>query len=196
MSAFFYNTYKAIVMATQYPEISDKIKDFIQQQKIFFVASATADSRINLSPKGMDSLKVISKNRVAWLNVTGSGNETAAHVQQSPRMTIMFTAFEGSPMILRLYGNARVIHKNDSQWDELYSLFDPIPGARQIFDLDVDLVQTSCGMAVPFFDYVEDRELLREWATKKGDDAVKQYWTDKNQLSIDGIETHIVEKSK
>lgn len=183
-------------MATQYQEISDKIKDFIQQQKIFFVASATADSRINLSPKGMDSLKVISENRVAWLNVTGSGNETAAHVQQSPRMTIMFTAFEGSPMILRLYGNARVIHKNDSQWDELYSLFDPIPGARQIFDLDVDLVQTSCGMAVPFFDYVEDRELLREWATKKGDDAVKQYWADKNQLSIDGIETHIVEKSK
>lgn len=196
MLAFFYNIYKVIVMATQYQEISDKIKDFIQQQKIFFVASATADSRINLSPKGMDSLKVISENRVAWLNVTGSGNETAAHVQQSPRMTIMFTAFEGSPMILRLYGNARVIHKNDSQWDELYSLFDPIPGARQIFDLDVDLVQTSCGMAVPFFDYVEDRELLREWATKKGDDAVKQYWADKNQLSIDGIETHIVEKSK
>lgn len=102
-------------MATQYIEISEKIKDFILNQKIFFVATATADSRINLSPKGMDSLRVINKNRVVWLNVTGSGNETAAHVQKLPRMTVMFTAFDGNPMILRLYGNARVIHQNDEQ---------------------------------------------------------------------------------
>jgi len=179
-------------MATQYPEISDNIKNFILKQKIFFVATATTDSHINLSPKGMDSLKVINNNRVAWLNVTGSGNETAAHVQDSPRMTIMFTAFEGSPMILRLYGDARVIHPGDSDWDELYSRFNPLPGARQIFDLKVDLVQTSCGMGVPYFDYVEDRELLNDWAIKRGEDKIKQYWLEKNQLSIDGIETHIL----
>ena len=180
-------------MATQYPEISDKIKDFILKQKIFFVATATSDSRINLSPKGMDSLRVINDNRVVWLNVTGSGNETAAHVQDNPRMTIMFTAFEGSPMILRLYGKAKAIHTRDSQWEDLYSLFPPLPGARQIFDLDVDLVQTSCGMGTPYFDYVADREHLNEWATGKGNEKIRQYWVDKNQLSIDGIETHILE---
>ena len=183
-------------MATQYPDISERTKTFIEQQKMFFVATATADSRINLSPKGMDSFRVLNSNRVVWLNVTGSGNETAAHVQESPRMTIMFTAFEGSPMILRLYGNAKVIHPKDTEWDELYSQFNPLPGARQIFDLEVDLVQTSCGMGTPYFDYVEDREHLNEWAKSKGTEKIEKYWEDKNQLSIDGIKSHIVEKNK
>ena len=115
----------------------------------------------------MESLRVLNQNRIVWLNVTGSGNETSAHIQENPRMTLMFSAFEGSPMILRLYGKAKVIHKNDSQWIELYNLFSKIPGARQIFDLKVDLVQTSCVMAVPFDNYVDDRELLNDWATKK-----------------------------
>lgn len=98
-------------------------------------------------------------------------------------------------MILRLYGNADVIHKNDSDWNELYSLFTPVPGARQIFDLSVDLVQTSCGMAVPFFDYVAEREQLKNWALKKGDAGIKQYWLEKNQVSLDGIATHIKDKN-
>ncbi len=182
-------------MATQYSEISDKIKLFINQQKIFFVATAASDGRVNLSPKGMNSLRVLDKNRVIWLNVTGSGNETSAHVQQNPRMTIMFNAFEGDPMILRLYGNAQVIHKKDPHWNELFPLFEPIPGARQIFDLNVDLVQISCGMAVPFFDYVEEREQLNNLTIKIGEDAVEKYWREKNQFSIDGKETHIVEKN-
>lgn len=181
-------------MATQYSEISNKLISFIEKQHIFFVATATQDSRINLSPKGMESLRVINKNRVIWLNVTGSGNETAAHVQQLSRMTIMFTSFEGAPLILRLYGNARVIHPKDADWDKLYALLKPLPGARQIFDVNVDLVQTSCGMSVPYLDYVADRELLNEWATKKGEDKIKQYWQDKNQLSIDGLDTYIVDK--
>ncbi|VAW99051.1 FIG01023442: hypothetical protein [hydrothermal vent metagenome] len=181
-------------MATQYSEISNKLISFIEKQHIFFVATATQDSRINLSPKGMESLRVINKNRVIWLNVTGSGNETAAHVQQLSRMTIMFTSFEGVPLILRLYGNARVIHPKDADWDKLYALLKPLPGARQIFDVNVDLVQTSCGMSVPYLDYVADRELLNEWATKKGEDKIKQYWQDKNQLSIDGLDTYIVDK--
>ena len=125
-------------MGQRYAEISDKLKQFIAEQKIFFVGTATADSKVNVSPKGMDSLRVTDKNRVVWLNVTGSGNETAAHVQENPRMTLMFAAFEGNPMILRLYGTARVVHQNDPEWQHLIELFDPIPGARQIFDLTVE----------------------------------------------------------
>jgi len=119
-------------MGQRYTEITEKLKQFIEEQKIFFVGTATAKSRVNISPKGMDSLRVLGKNRIVWLNVTGSGNETSAHIQEDHRMTVMFAAFEGKPMILRLYGNANVIHKNDAEWSELYSLFNPLPGARQI----------------------------------------------------------------
>lgn len=184
-------------MAKQFPHISDKIRTFINEQKIFFVGTATsdADSRVNISPKGMDAFRVLGKNRVAWLNVTGSGNETAAHVQANSRMTIMFAAFEGSPMILRLYGQATAVHKNDAAWDTLYTEFPDMAGARQIFDVSVDLVQTSCGMAVPFFDYVEEREQLSQWAEKQGDAGIQRYWEKKNQTSIDGAPTGILEKN-
>jgi hypothetical protein len=182
-------------MAQRYSEIPDKLKQFIEEQKIFFVGTATADSRVNVSPKGMDSLRVLGKNRVAWLNVTGSGNETAAHVQENPRMTLMFAAFAGDPLILRLYGNARVVHKNDLDWNELFSLFDAIPGARQVFDLAVDLVQTSCGMAVPVLDYAGEREQLKDWAIKKGEEGLEQYWQEKNQVSLDGRPTNIMGKN-
>jgi hypothetical protein len=180
-------------MGQRYSNISEKSRLFIEQQKLFFVGTATDDSRVNISPKGMDSLRIVDENRVLWLNVTGSGNETAAHVQHSPRMTLMFAAFEGSPMILRLYGQARVYHESDAQWGELIGLFEPTPGARQIFDLQVDLVQTSCGMAVPLFDYSGDRELLRNWAEKKGRDGIREYWHDKNRHSLDGKPTHITD---
>lgn len=182
-------------MAQIYPEISDKHRAFIQAQKIYFVATAAADGRVNLSPKGMDSLLVLDKNRVAWLNVTGSGNETATHVQENPRMTLMFNAFQGDPLILRLYGQARVIHQRDPEWVDLYSRFNPLPGARQIFDLRVDLVQSSCGMAVPYFDYLGERDDLSRWAEKKGDDGIADYWRDKNQVSLDGKPTHILDKN-
>lgn len=182
-------------MGQKFSAISEKHAQFIAEQKIFFVATATADSRVNLSPKGMDALRVIGKNRVVWLNVTGSGNETAAHVQENPRMTLMFCAFAGNPMILRLYGHARVVHRNDTQWRDLFSLFDPIAGARQIFDLSVDLVQTSCGMGVPYFSFDGEREHLKNWAAKKGEEGLRHYWEEKNQTSIDGIPTHIVERN-
>lgn len=182
-------------MGKRYSEISSKLRQFIEAQKIFFVGTATADSRVNISPKGMDSLRVLGPNRVLWLNVTGSGNETAAHVQLNPRMTLMFTAFEGDPMILRLYGQARVVHHNDSDWAGLYALFRPLPGARQIFDLTVDLVQTSCGMAVPFFDYVGEREQLNNFARRRGRKGIQDYWREKNQRSLDELPTHIVEKN-
>ncbi|HQU14749.1 MAG: pyridoxamine 5'-phosphate oxidase [Chromatiales bacterium 21-64-14] len=182
-------------MGQKYAEIPDKLRLFIEDQKIFFVGTAAADGRVNISPKGMDSLRILDPNRVVWLSVTGSGNETSAHVQENPRMTMMFAAFEGNPMILRVYGSARVIHKTDQDWGGLFSLFDPIPGARQIFDLAVDLVQTSCGMGVPFFDYAGEREQLRDWAVKKGAEGIEEYWKQKNQASIDGKPTNIVEKN-
>jgi len=182
-------------MAKQYSEITDKLKQFIEAQKIYFVGTATADSRINISPKGMDSLRILSPNRVLWLNVTGSGNETAAHVQENPRMTLMFAALDGNPMILRLYGQASVVHRNDPEWENLLALFKPLPGTRQIFDLTVDLVQTSCGMGVPLFDFSGDREQLNTWASKKGDEGIQAYWKEKNQQTIDGLPSHIVEKN-
>ena len=183
-------------MGQRYDALNDKLTDFIAAQKIFFVGTAAPQGRVNVSPKGMDSLRVLAPNRVLWLNVTGSGNETAAHLLSINRMTLMFCAFEGSPMILRLYGTARAVHHGDAQWDELYSQFDPLPGARQVFDMHIEMVQTSCGMAVPFFDYREEREQLQDWAIKKGEAGIVQYWEDKNQLSLDGEPTLIVEKSR
>ena len=180
-------------MGKQFKELTAAHQEFIAQQKIFFVGTATRDSTVNISPKGMDSLRVLNKNRVIWLNVTGSGNETSAHVQESPRMTIMLAAFEGKPMIMRLYGQAKVVHRNDPEWGSLLKHFDPIPGTRQIFDLCVETVQTSCGMVVPFFDYVEERDDLKQWAENKGEDGVEAYWRRKNTLSIDGRPTHIVD---
>ncbi|MCB2428121.1 pyridoxamine 5'-phosphate oxidase family protein [Methylophaga pinxianii] len=182
-------------MAQQFMALSDRLIEFILKQHLFFVATATADSRINISPKGMDSLKVLNPNRVIWLNVTGSGNETAAHIEENPRMTLMFCAFDGKPLILRLYGQARAVHRKDAEWQSLYAQFDSLPGARQIFILDIDLVQTSCGMAVPCFEFVGDRELLNNWAERKGDTGIKEYWREKNQFSLDGIETDIVKKN-
>ena len=179
-------------MARQYPGITRELQDFIKQQKIFFVGTAAYDRRVNVSPKGMDTFRIINENKVYWLNLTGSGNETAAHLLENNRMTIMFLAFEGEPMILRLYGQARVIHPRDSQWDKLISLFPPLVGARQVIDVEVDLAQTSCGMGVPCFDYVAERDFLKRWAEKKGKKGLRKHWRDKNQLSIDGKPTKIL----
>lgn len=180
-------------MGQRYAEITPRLIQFIQQQKIFFVATAASDGRINLSPKGVDTLRVRGPNRVAWLNLTGSGNETAAHLLDNDRMTLMFCAFEGDPVILRLYGHARLYHPRDPQWGELARLFPDIPGARQVIDLNVDLAMTSCGMGVPFFEYRGERGQLEAWADRKGKDGIEQYWRQKNQVSIDGKPTKILE---
>jgi hypothetical protein len=182
-------------MAKRFDSLAEQHIQFIAKQKVFFVGTAAADSRVNISPKGMDTLRVIDPKRVAWLNLTGSGNETAAHVLSDPRMTLMFCAFEGPPLILRLYGHARAVHLNDPEWDRLHALFPPLPGARQIFDLSVDLVQTSCGFGVPLYQHLGERDELNAWSRKKGEAGVRQYWLDKNQLSIDGLPTQIAEKN-
>lgn len=180
-------------MGQQYSELNQEYTDFIAAQKLFFVGTATDDSRVNISPKGQDALRVLGPNRVIWLNVTGSGNETSAHVQINPRMTIMFAAFEGNPIILRLYGQAKVIHHNDPEWETLIGHFPVLPGARQIFDMTIEMVQKSCGMSVPFYDYVGERDQLNNWANKQGDDGLRNYWEKKNQRSIDNLETRIIE---
>lgn len=176
-------------MATQYEQITERLASFIREQQVFFVATAARDGRVNVSPKGLDSLRVLGPNRVVWLNGTGSGNETAAHLLDSPRMTLMFCAFTGKPLILRLYGTARAIHVGEAEWTELIALFLPMAGARNVFDVDVDLVQTSCGFGVPLFEYREQRTLMKSWAANKGDAGLHAYQQEKNRLSIDGYPT-------
>ncbi len=178
-------------MAKKLPSITPALQEFIEKQAIFFVGTAMSEGHVNVSPKGMDSLRILDANRVVWLNVTGSGNETAAHLLESNRMTIMFCAFEGNPLILRLYGTAKTYHERDEEFATLLPLFPKYGGARQIFDLDIELVQTSCGMAVPFMDYNSERESLNNWAEKAGKDGIKKYWAEKNTLSLDGKTTGI-----
>ncbi len=176
-------------MATQFDAITDRHRTFIENQQLFFVATAARDGRVNVSPKGLDSLRVLGPNRVVWLNGTGSGNETAAHLLDTPRMTIMFCSFVREPLILRLYGTARTVHEGEAEWAVLAGLFPPMLGARNIFDVEVDLVQTSCGYGVPLFEYDGQRELMANWAAKKGDDGLHAYQQDKNRYSIDGFPT-------
>ncbi|WP_339656108.1 pyridoxamine 5'-phosphate oxidase family protein [uncultured Maribacter sp.] len=173
--------------------ITPELMKFIENQKIFFVGTAAAEGNVNVSPKGTDSFRVIDKNKIVWLNLTGSGNETAAHLLKNKRMTIMFCAFEGKPMILRLYGEAKIYHKRDSEFNDFSSLFNENVGARQIIEMKVDLVQTSCGFAVPFMDFKEERTTLNDWAVKQGEDKIEEYWKNKNNQSIDGFETNILE---
>jgi hypothetical protein len=180
-------------MAAKHTELSEELIKFIRQQRVFFVGTGAADGRVNVSPKGMDSLRVLGKNRVVWLNLTGSGNETAAHVMEHDRMTLMFCAFEGPPLILRLYGHARAIHPKDSEWQALISMFPPSLGARQLFDMEIDLVQTSCGKGVPLYEYTGERgHMLNEFYEKKGPAGMAEYWRTRNRESIDGKPTGIV----
>ncbi len=183
-------------MARRYPSLTPDLMEFIAAQPVFFVATATAQSRINLSPKGLDSLRVLDPNRIAWMNLTGSGNETAAHVRRASRMTIMFCSFGKEPLILRLYGAATAVHHGDAAWAQQVGLFGALPddvrtGARQIFDMRIDLVQTSCGFGVPYCESMQPRSRLADWIRSKGVSGIRRYWREKNRFSIDGEETGI-----
>lgn len=180
-------------MAVQFPELNDELSQFIGEQKVFFVATAAPDGRINLSPKGQDSLRVLNPHEILWMNLTGSGNETAAHLAAFNRITMMWCAFEGVPRILRVYGTAKVFHPRDSRWAEFSTQMPPTTGTRQYVLVSIDLVQTSCGHAVPFMNYVEDRRVLSTWAEKQGEKGISEYWRKRNQLSIDGKPTGILD---
>lgn len=177
------------LMAELLDNLNPELIDFIGKQKIFFVGTAAPSGQVNVSPKGMDSLRVIEPTKVVWLNYTGSGNETAAHVRALNRMTIMFCSFDKKPKILRIYGSAEVFHCGQPDYDHWLATFSEPLGVRQIFVMSVSLVQTSCGYAVPFFDYRGERDTLRKWADNKGQAGIETYWQERNQTTIDGFAT-------
>lgn len=176
-------------------QLNGTLKAFIERQVLFFVATADKAGRVNLSPKGMDTLRIENNNRVTWLNLSGSGNETAAHVRATGRMTLMFCAFEGDALILRLYGQAKFFHPRDPEWDDLAAGFPDIAGSRQIFDLSIDLIQTSCGTGVPYMDFQKSRaeNELVPFYEEMGTEGVKDYWRRKNVTTVDGTPTGIFE---
>lgn len=176
-------------MAKVFDYITDELQKFIATQSMFFVATAplSPTGHVNLSPKGLDSFRILSPNRVAYLDLTGSGNETSAHLLENGRITFMFCAFQGAPLILRLYGQGTVLLPSTPNWEKHKALFPTLPGTRQIITADIDRVQTSCGTGVPLFEYEGDRDELVKWATKKGDAGLQDYWQLKNMKSIDGL---------
>ncbi len=176
-------------MAKFYNELDDRLTAFMLEQKMYFTATAPETGRVNLSPKGMDTFRCLSSTQVAYLDLTGSGNETAAHLTENGRMTMMFCSYTTEPMILRLYGKGRVIHKNSTDWEKYSSHFELYPGTRQIIVLDIESVQTSCGFAVPFYEFKGERPTLRKYAETKGEGGMEAYRREKNQVSIDGLPT-------
>ncbi|MEE8423844.1 MAG: pyridoxamine 5'-phosphate oxidase family protein [Thermodesulfobacteriota bacterium] len=181
-------------MAKFYTELNESLKKFMAEQKIFFTATAPEKGRINLSPKGMDTIRIIDNKTVAYLDLTGSGNETAAHLIENGRLTIMFCSFSDKPLVLRLHGCGRVVRQGSKEWQKLYPLFEPMSGVRQMIVLGISDVQTSCGYGVPVYELKEERKTLFKWAEKKGERGIHEYWRENNQTSIDGLPTNILKK--
>ena len=176
-------------MGKQFDQLQDDHIRFIAEQHIYFTGSAAPTGKVNISPKGTDSLRVISPTRILWRNLTGSGNETDGHLRLANRITLMWCSFTTRPLILRAYGQAAVTHVDDAGWDALDAHFSPDIGARQIFDMTIDMVQSSCGYGVPFFAFEQERPAMDHWARDKGPDGVRQYWHDRNQTTLDGFPT-------
>lgn len=178
-------------MAKYYDAITPDLHEFISKQQMFFVASAplSGEGHVNVSPKGLDCLRILNPLKVAYLDLTGSGNETSAHIHENGRITLMFCAFEGAPRIMRLFGQGHTVLPNTPEWNELAPHFVMHPGARQIIVTDVELVQTSCGFAVPLYDFVGHRDTLIKWAETKGEDGISAYHHEKNMQSLDKLPT-------
>ena len=173
-------------MAAFFDSLDKKLIDFIHRQKIFFTATAPAEGRINLSPKGMDTFRCLDEKTVGYLDLTGSGNETAGHLNENGRMTFMFCSFDKQPRILRLYGTGRVVRPDESEWTSLITAFELMPGVRQLILMDIESVQTSCGYAVPEYQLVRERPTLIAYSEKKGPDGLEAYRQEKNLRTIDG----------
>ncbi len=180
-------------MAKVYPHLTPELQTFIAAQHLFFVATAplSKDGHINLSPKGLNTFRILSPHRVAYLDLTGSGNETSAHLRENGRLTVLFCAFDGPPKILRLYGRGSTVLPEYAEWNSLSSHFDLLPGTRQIIVADLERVQTSCGFGVPLYDYREQRPTLPDWAHKKGSEGIAKYQHQKGSYSIDGLPTPV-----
>jgi predicted pyridoxine 5'-phosphate oxidase superfamily flavin-nucleotide-binding protein len=176
-------------MAKFFNALAPEHTAFIARQKVFFVATQAPGGRINLSPKGLDSLRVLDDRTVAYLDLTGSGAETAAHLRVDPRMTLMLCSFGIDALILRLYGKGESVRSADARWAGLAARFPEYPGTRQFVVLHVASVQTSCGAGLPLMGYAGERGTLTEWARKKGPEGIAEYRRQKNARSIDGLET-------
>lgn len=174
-----------------YDSIREQERAFIEKQKMFFVATAPLgkDMHINLSPKGADSFRVLSQNRVAYMDLVGSGNETSAHLLENGRITFMFCSFDGPPNILRLYGKGYIVLPGDSEWEELSKLFRTRPDTRQFIVAEIHKIQNSCGYSVPLYEYNGERDYAQKWAEKKGAEGLEKYKNEKNRISIDGMPT-------
>ncbi|MTH97675.1 pyridoxamine 5'-phosphate oxidase family protein [Roseibium sp. RKSG952] len=183
-------------MGKQFPELTEAHIRFVEKQHIFFTATAAPTGRVNVSPRPTNAFRVLQPNRAVYLDQTGSSNEVAAHLRLSDRMTIMFCAFEGTPMIVRLYGKARIIPRGVPEYQDLlqdrFANTEPA-GARQMVSLEVDLVQNSCGMGVPLYDYRKDRSNLTAHWAKKTPEELETYQREKNRFSIDGFATGLFE---
>ena len=177
-------------------KLNGSFRQFIEKQHVFFVATAAETGRVNLSPKGADTLRILDDQTIRWLSLSGSGNETAGHVKACNRMTLMFCAFEGDALILRVYGTAKVLHPRDAEWPEAVAQFPDFAGSRQIFDMTIDSVQTSCGTGVPFMRFDADRvaDELVPFFEEMGPDGVRDYWRRKNTETIDGFATGLFEE--
>jgi hypothetical protein len=180
-------------VAKFYEQLDEPLRQFIAAQHIFFHATATNHGRINLSPKGLDTFRVLSDRRVAYLDLTGSECETAAHLAQDGRLTLMFCSFDAKPLILRLYGRGWVARPRDARWGELRGHFPPIPGERQVVGLDIESVMATCGFAVPLYEFQGHREVLTEFTRNMGEERMDAYRRERNRRSIDGLPTYLFE---
>lgn len=179
-------------MAKFLPALDDRLMAFIHAQRLFFTGSAPHEGRVNVSPKGLDCFRVLSPSRVGYMDLTGSGSETAAHLLENGRLTFMFCAFDGPPLILRLYAQGRSVQPHHAEWNELRPYFGPpMPGERQLIIGEIESVQTSCGYGVPLYAFKEDRTQLHAWAERKGPEGIAQYREEKNRISIDGAPTSL-----
>jgi hypothetical protein len=178
-------------MSNWYKQLTPEIKQFITTQKVFFVATAPTKGRINLSPKGMDTFRVLSPKRVIYLDITGSGNETAAHLMDNGRITIMFCSFDKAARIARLYGHGRPVHPRDANWSEYLAVFPPEPGVRQIMEIDIESAMTSCGYGVPWMENPSERDTLRKYWEKRDEHTLTAYQHKENERSIDGLPTDL-----
>jgi hypothetical protein len=173
-----------------HPGITPKLREWIEEQHLFFVATAplAGDGHLNLSPRGLPgTFAVIDEHTVGWLDLTGSGAETVAHLRENGRIVVMFSAFVGPPQIVRLHGRGRVVVPADDEWADLATRFVTKPSARAIVVVDVTRVSDSCGYGVPLYDFVGDRDLLDRWAENRGPAKVAEYQRTKNAQSIDGL---------
>lgn len=183
-------------MGKFFEQINQHHRDFIAKQKMFFVASApiSATGHVNLSPKGIDSFRVLTDKQVAYMDIIGSGNETSAHLLENGRITLMFCAYDGPPNILRLYGRGRTLLPGDAEWSDIAAHFELQLATRQIILAEIDMVQTSCGFSVPLYNYQGERDQAVKWANAKGADGLETYKKEKNRVSLDGLPTALYDR--